>query len=122
MPSLRLRLLAALILAYIASRFANWLITWWRVKRRKFFPLQSITGLEPGYRKVSIALESIQEISTLGERVFRWRAFEEAAETENWIALRVSDRECLVIPRSALRQRGLAESEALVSLIGRGDN
>jgi len=80
-----------------------------------------VAGLEPGYRRVTIALESVQEITALGERVFRWRAFDNATETEDWIALRVSDRECFVIPRTALKQRELAESEALVSLIGRGD-
>ena len=116
-----LRLIAALILAYFAIKAVTRLVTWWRMTRMRWFPLPSITGLEPGERKLSIALESVREISETGERVFRWRAFEDATETADWITLRVSDRECLVIPRSALKMRGLAESEALISLIGRGD-
>jgi hypothetical protein len=116
-----LRLLVALILAYFAIKGVTRLINWWRIKRTRWFPLPSITGLEPGERRLTIALESVREVSELGERVYRWRAFEDATETEDWITLRVSDRECLVIPRSALKHRGLAESEALVALIGRGD-
>lgn len=115
-----LRLAAALVIALLGSWLATRLIDWWRVKRTRWFPLASIAGLEPGERHVSIALESVREISEMGERVFRWRAFEDVAETDEWIALRVSDRECLVIPRSALKKRGLAEAETLMALIGRG--
>lgn len=115
-----LRLAAALLLAVAASWVAVKLIDWWRLKRTRWFALPSITGLEPGPRKVSVALESVRETSELGERVFRWRAFQDCAETDKWIALRVSDRECLVIPRKALNMRGLAESEPLKALIGRG--
>ena len=115
-----LRLAAALIIALVGSWIATRLIDWWRVKRTRWFPQPSITGLEPVERRVSVALESIREISELGERTFRWRAFEDIAETKEWIALRVSERECLIIPRSALKMRGLAESEMLMALVGRG--
>ncbi len=115
-----LRLIVALVLAVFTIKLVNRLIGWWRLKRTRWFPLPSITGLEPGERLLSIALESVREVSASGERVFRWRAFEDAAETADWIALRVSDRECLVIPRSVLSKRAFTESGALISLIGRG--
>jgi len=115
-----LRLLCGLILAYFVIRGVRRLITWWLVKRASWFPLPSIAGLEPGGKTLTIALESVREVTADGERVFRWRAFEGATETADWIALHVSDRECLVIPRSALKMRALAESETLVALIERG--
>ncbi len=115
------RLLVGMILALLAITLTHRVISWWWVQRTRFFPLPTVIGLEPGHRKLAIALESVQEISVLGERIFRWRAFEQAAETEKWIALRVSDRECLAIPRSALKQRGLSEAEVLASLMGRGE-
>ncbi len=114
------RLLVGMILALLAITLTNRLIGWWWVQRTKLFPLPAVTGLEPGHRKLAVGLESVQEVSTLGERIFRWRAFEQVAETENWIALRVSDRECLAIPRSILKRRGLSEAEVLASLMGRG--
>jgi len=52
--------------------------------------------------------------------VFRWPAFEDAAETDKWIALRVSDREVVVFPRKALERRELADATTLKALIGRG--
>lgn len=115
-----LRLAAALIIALLGSWIATRLIGWWRMKRTRWFRLPSITGLEPGDRHITVALESVREISDLGERVFRWRAFEDIAETPDWIALRVSDRECLIFPRAALKMRGLAEAETLMELVGRG--
>lgn len=115
-----LRLAGALVLALVMSWVAMRIVSWWRLKRTRWFKLPSITGLEPGERHVTLALESVREISEMGERVFRWRAFQDAAETDNWIALRVSDREALVFPRSALKMRGLAEAETLVTLVGRG--
>ena len=115
-----LRLAAALVLALVMGWLTTRIISWWRLKRTRWFKLPSITGLEPGERHVTLALESVRDISELGERVFRWRAFQDAAETKNWIALRVSDREVLVFPRSALKMRGLAEAETLIALVGRG--
>lgn len=114
------RIIAALLLALAAGWLAVRCITAWRTIRAQIWPLPSVTGLEPGERKLSFSLESVREISDLGERVFRWRAFIDAAETDDWIALRVSDRECLVLPRAVLSERGLAESETLAALIGRG--
>lgn len=115
-----LRLVAALILALFGSWLATRLIDWWRTKRARWFPLPSITGLEPGDRKLTIALEGVREINAHGERIFRWPAFEDAAETADWIALRVSDREVVAFPREALNKSGLAEAENLKALIGRG--
>lgn len=115
-----IRLSVALVLALAASWVAKYLIDWLRAKRTRWFPIPSVTGLEPGVRRVSLALESVREVSELGERVFRWRVFQGVAETPEWIALQVSDRECLVLPRAALNNRGLAEAETLAALIGRG--
>lgn len=114
-----LRLVAALILGLAASWLANRIIDWWRTKRARWLPLPSITGLEPGDRQVTFALQGLRERSHLGERVFRWPAFEDAAETENWIALRVSNREVVAFPREVLEQQDLAEAENLKALIGR---
>ncbi len=115
-----LRLAAALVVGLIASWIATRLIDWWRTIRARWLPLPSVTGLEPGDRRTTFALEGVREISHLGERVFRWPAFEDAAETENWIALRVSDREVVVFPRKALERRELADATTLKALIGRG--
>ena len=115
-----LRIVAALLLALLGSWIATRLIDWWRTARARWLPLESITGLEAGDRRLTFALEGVREISHLGERVFRWPAFEDAAETENWIALRVSDREVVVFPREVLNRRELAEATTLTALIGRG--
>jgi len=115
-----LRIIAALVIGLIGSWVATRLIEWWRTLRARWVPLPSITGLEPGDRKLTFALEGVREISHLGERVFRWPAFEDAAETDTWIALRVSDREVIAFPREVLDRRELAEATKLTALIGRG--
>ena len=115
-----LRIAAALIVGLIGSWVATRLIDWWRTLRARWLPLPSITGLEPGDRRTTFALEGVREVSHLGERVFCWPAFEDAAETDNWIALRVSDREVVVFPREALNRRELADATTLTALIGRG--
>ncbi len=115
-----LRIVAALIVGLIASWIATRLIGWWRTLRARWLPLPSITGLEPGERRLTFALEGIREISRSGERVFRWPAFEDVAETEKCIALMVSDREVVVFPRDVLKRRELAEASTLTALIGRG--
>lgn len=115
-----LRLVAALLLALLGSWVAARIIDWWRTKRARWLPLPSITGLEPGDRKVTFALEGVKELSASGERIFRWPAFEDAAETTDWVALRISDREVVAFPREVLNKRGLAEADNLKALIGRG--
>lgn len=114
-----IRLIAALVLALVMSWVATRLIEAWRSYRTNWFPHEAIQGVEPGERLLSLSLESVRETTQSGERVFRWRSFLDTAETDDFLALQISDRECLVIPRSALSERALAEAETLVSLIGR---
>lgn len=116
-----LRLLFALVIAYLAFRLASAAIGWWAQKRLRWFPHPPIRGLEPGPREVAIALENIRETRNTVERVFRWRAFLDVIETNEWVALRASDRECIVFPRSALDERGLADAAMLMRLVGRGE-
>ena len=115
-----LRIVASLIIGLVGSWIATRIVDWWRTLRARWLPLPSITGLEVGDKRLTFALEGVREVSHLGERVFRWPAFEDAAETDKWIALRVSDREVIVFPREVLNRRELADATTLTALIGRG--
>lgn len=118
--------LPALALAVVAAVIAA-LVTWWVTRlwlrqRGHLFPAPPVRGLEPGQRRLTIALENVREISAEGERVFRWQTFEGRAETAKWVALRVSNRECLAVPRAALRKGDFGGAGPLMSLLrsGRG--
>lgn len=114
------RLAIAIGAAGLAAGLTWWVTRWWIGQRSRWFPAPPVRGLEPGERRLTLALENVREISAEGERVFRWLSFAGRAETDDWIALRVSSRECLAIPRGALRKGDLGGAGPLMSLLRKG--
>ncbi len=113
-------LAVSIIAALLAAVLTWWLTRLWLKQRGRLFPPPPVRGLEPGQRRLTIALDNVREISADGERVFRWRSFDGRAETPRWIALRVSSRECLAIPRAALRKGDVAAAGSVKSLLRAG--
>jgi hypothetical protein len=115
-------LVFGIVAAIIAALLTWWVTRLWLKQRARLFPPPPVRGLEPGQRRLTLALENVREISAEGERVFRWQIFAGRAETDKWVALRVSSRECLAIPRAALRKGDFGGAGPLMSLLrsGRG--
>ena len=119
-PEGLLRLFVAVLLAVAGGIAGFGAASAWRRQRLEWAAPPAIAGLEPGGRTASLSLNSVRDTGPLGERVFRWRAFLGEVEAGDWIALIVSGREAVALPKSALGERGLAEAEVLSRLIGRG--
>lgn len=110
----------AVLLAVAGGWIALGTVEAWRRQRARWVTPPEIKGLEPGERTLSLSLGSLREVGPVEDRTLRWRTFLDRVETPEWLALIVSDRECVAIPRSALNEPGLAEAETLTDLIGRG--
>lgn len=105
-------LLGAMLLTYACTRG-------WLALRSRWLPPPPVTGLEPGTRNLALTLESALETTSAGQREFRWPAFSGELRSGDWLLLRVSDRECLAIPRAALREPTMRMTRTLKSLLAR---
>lgn len=120
-PEGLIRLLVGVLIAASAGFVAFGAAHEWNRYRTRWVKPVRMSGLEPGARTTSFSLRSLRDVGPLGERSFRWETFMHEVEAGDWIALVVSHRECVALPKSALKERGLADAQGLARLIGRGE-
>ena len=113
------RMLYGVLFALTGALAAYGAARGWTRLRARFTPPAPVMGLEPGERMLSLSLGSLREIGPPGERVFRWAGFLGEVETERHLALRLSSRECVAIPKAALATGPLKDAAGLKALIAR---